>query len=214
MKYNEFERVLKQFEEELHYIDKEIEEIESSPYAMLFNRIFKCTVINKGQILGTMMVITKECKFKDLVYGMKLYAKSIELVDYYLENPLRIKGLLRAINILTGDYIFISFNRIPFILDDNLRLQYVIDKETNLTVLKKSIYNQPILVRNQSYDAYNIITNPKNFEERTSLIIVKDNRKITLKEVYLLLDENKLYDPYSNELLSLNRFEDRSLYYY
>src|SRR5579875_335855 len=214
MKENAFDRVLKQLEEEIRDLDKEIENIESSPYAMLFNKMFRCTVISKGQLLARMTLVTKECKFRDLIYGMKLYAKSIDLVDYYLENPLRLKGLLRAINILTGDYILVSFNRIPFILDDNLRLQYIIDKETNLTVLKKSIYNQPLLVRNQSFDAYNIITNPKIFEEKSPLSVVKGDKKVILREVYLSLDDNRLYDARANELLFLNKFEDRSLYYY
>jgi len=214
MRANEFDRVLKQLEEEIISLDKEIESIEQSPYAMLFNKIFKCTVIDKGRLLARMTLVTKECRFKDLIYGMRLYARSIDLIDYYLENPLRIKGLLRAINILTGDYILVSYNRIPFILDDNLRLQYIIDKETNLTVLKKSIYNQPLLVRNQSFDAYNIITNPKIFEDKNPIVINKNDKKYVLKEVYLFLDENKLYDSNANELLYLNKFEDRSLYYY
>lgn len=212
MNSDPFERFFKRIKEEIEFIDKEIEEIENSPQALLFNKVFDCYVINKGSIVGKMVVFTKECRLRDLIYGMRLYCKSIELIDYYLQNPLRIKGLLRAINILTSDYIFIAFSKVPFILDDNFRLQYVIDKETNLTVLKKSIYNQPLLVRNQSTDAYNMITNPKLFFDKNTLKINKGGKKVEVKSTYLVLDSYKLIDENSNEIISSSPSEDHIFY--
>ncbi len=202
MKEDFFDKLVKQVKDEIDFLDKEIQEIVSSPYALLFNRIFKCIVINNGEIIDEMKIFTKECKFKDLIYGMKLYVKSIDLIDYYMENPLRIKGLLRAINILTSDYIFISFNRVPFMLDDNYRLQYILDKETTLTVLKKSVYNQPLVVRNQSLDAYNMMVNPSIFEDKLPLTINVEDKKIEVKETFLILDTFELIDRYGNEILS------------
>ncbi len=208
MKEDYFDKILKQVKEEIDFLDKEIQEILNSPHALLFNKVFKCTIINDGKVIDGMKIFTKECKFKDLIYGIKLYVRTIDLIDYYMENPLRIKGLLRSINILTSDYIFISFNRVPFLLDDKYRLQYVLNEETTLTVLKKSIYNQPLLVRNQSSDVYKMITDPSIFEDKSALVVNLKDRKVETREVFFCLDTYTLVDKNNNEILSAKNLKE------